>query len=344
MKKELLLWCVVGALIIVGLVAAMWPSALAQITVGASHALEAPTMPASDVLFVGDIMLDRTVADHAREVGDQALFAGVQDLFAASHLRIGNLEGTITDNKSIAEVDHSTLRFTFAPKYAQLLGEVGFDALSSANNHSLDFGEDGYQQTRQNLSTAGIASFGSALNNEHLAVMLKVQGRELCVVGYMQLFNPDPTAVIQKIKDIRSQCDYIVVMPHWGVEYQHEPTAAQVDLAHQFIDAGADIIIGGHPHVVEPLEIYKGKAIFYSLGNFLFDQAFSPQVLRGLTVGITFEDSATKFTLVPVNTFQEVSIADATTTQATLEDVVTPSLPADIANSILTTGTFELVK
>ena len=344
MKHERFVWFFVALLIIAGIVVVTWPQVLEELKIQASYASEALLPQPVKTLFVGDIMLDRNVAVHARAVGDEAFFAGVRDLFSGKDLLIGNLEGAITDNPSIAQIDHSTLRFTFDPHFAQLLADVGFDAFSSANNHALDFGEDGYQQTRAYLVAVGIAPFGSPLNNEHLATSLAVGDKQICLVGYMQLFNPDPTSVIAKIKEIRSSCDYIIVMSHWGVEYQHAPTAAQQDLAHQFIDAGADVIIGSHPHVVEPLEIYKNKAIFYSLGNFLFDQSFSPQVKRGLTVQIDFESSKTTFTLVPVNTYEEVSIAATTTAKAVLEDVVTQNLPEDIASSILKTGSFELDK
>ena len=342
MKKDQLLWCFVGALIAAGIAAALWPQGLRELQIEEKvSAAFSPPAPVT-ALFVGDIMLDRTVATHAQAVGDDILFAGVQELFANPDVRIGNLEGTITNNQSIAQQDHSILRFTFDPHYAQLLADVGFNALSSANNHALDFGEDGYNQTRAYLTGVQIAPFGSPFNNEHLATSLTVGDKTLCMVGYMELFDPDPTLVINKIKEIRPTCSYIVVMPHWGVEYQLQPTAAQIDLAHQFIDAGADVIVGSHPHVVEPLEIYKNKAIFYSLGNFIFDQSWRPEVKRGLTVEVAFGADATTFTLMPVNTYQEASVAGATTTKAVLEDVATSTLPEEIKNSILETGLFEL--
>jgi poly-gamma-glutamate synthesis protein (capsule biosynthesis protein) len=255
---------------------------------------------------------------------------------------IGNLEGTLTANDSIAQQDNSILRFTFDPHFAQLLADIGFSAVSLANNHALDFGEFGYEDTLHNLEAAQVAAFGAPYNDSHLALQLMIKDKKLCMVGYHSLFNPNTTAVIEKIQTIRSACDYVVVMAHWGVEYEHEPVAQQQDAAHAFIDAGADVVIGGHPHVVEPLEIYNGHAIFYSLGNFLFDQGWRPEVKRGLAVEVSFEYNKTRFTLTPVSTYEEVSVAGTTTAQAVLKDVVTQDLSPDIVKSILETGSFEL--
>ncbi|TSC68991.1 MAG: hypothetical protein G01um101456_403 [Parcubacteria group bacterium Gr01-1014_56] len=273
------------------------------------------------VLLVGDIMLDRGVATHAREVGDERLFKGVEKLFAGHDAVIANLEGAITANPSLSELDNTILRFTFDPTYADLLLQSGFTAVSLANNHALDFGEFGYDDTRGFLYTAGVGSFGSPFNDAHIALQLILKNKKLCMVGYHALFNPDTTSVLSKIKTIRPQCDHLILFAHWGEEYQHEPTPKQRESAHAFVDAGVDVVVGAHPHVVEPLEIYNNHAIFYSLGNFLFDQGFSPQVKRGLAVTIKFSASSTSFTLTPVNTYKEVSIAGATTSQAVLADL-----------------------
>ncbi|HWB33740.1 MAG TPA: CapA family protein [Candidatus Paceibacterota bacterium] len=322
----------------------LWPGGIEEGAMVIGHTADPWGDTTLHTLFVGDVMLDRNVAVHAAQAGDDVLFAGVEPLFKSKDMVIGNLEGTITDNQSIAQQDHSILRFTFDPHFAAFLKSIGFTALSQANNHSLDFGQSGYLNTVAYLQAADIGSFGHALNEENLSLELSGKGQTLCLVGYMELFKPDPTSVINEIARLRPLCSEVVVMPHWGVEYMHDPTAAQVSLAHEFIDAGADVVVGGHPHVVEPLEIYNNHAIFYSLGNFLFDQPFSPQVKRGLGVAIDFSATSTRFTLIPTNTYLEASLADATTSQAVISDVVTDALPPTIANSIKTTGSFELVK
>lgn len=294
------------------------------------------------VLFVGDIMLDRNVAVYAREVGYERLFAGVRDLFFGDHFIVGNLEGTLTTNESVAQRDHSVLRFTFDPHVADLLANLGFSAVSLANNHALDFGEFGYDDTVYYLNKAGVTPFGAPFNDAHLAVQLTAHDKKLCLIGYHSLFRADYSAVVAKITSVRLLCDYLVVMSHWGEEYQHEPIAQQREAAHAFVDAGADVVIGGHPHVVEPVEVYNNHAIFYSLGNFLFDQGFSQEVKRGLAVEVEFKKDATRFVLTPVTTYKEASVATGSTAEAVLQDLLQPELPLDIQNSIVNTGSFEL--
>jgi poly-gamma-glutamate synthesis protein (capsule biosynthesis protein) len=294
------------------------------------------------VLFVGDIMLDRNVAVHAAEAGDASLFNGVKDMFFGNDVLVGNLEGTLTTNASVAQQDHSVLRFTFDPHFAEVLANLGFSAVSLANNHALDFGEFGYDDTVFYLHKAGIAAFGSPFNEQHLAVQLTAQNKKLCLVGYHSLFRADYSMVVAKIISVRLLCDYIVVMSHWGEEYQHEPILQQREAAHAFVDAGADVVIGGHPHVAQPVEIYNNHAIFYSLGNFLFDQGFSAEVKRGLAVTIKFTKESTRFVLTPVNTYKEASVAEGGVAEAVLQDLLQPGLPTDIQNSIVNTGSFEL--
>jgi poly-gamma-glutamate synthesis protein (capsule biosynthesis protein) len=311
----------------------------------AANAVEVPgviSVRPTSILFVGDIMLDRNVAVHARAAGDEALFAGVQNLFAGHDALIGNLEGAITTNSSVAQQDHSILRFTFDPRFAQVLANFGFSAVSLANNHALDFGEFGYEDTLHYLSAAQVGAFGAPFNDSHLALEVKAGDLKICLVGYHALFASDTTTVTKKIIEIRPRCDKVIVMTHWGEEYQHEPTVQQQNAGHAFIDAGADVVIGSHPHVVEPVEIYKNHAIFYSLGNFIFDQHFSPQVQRGLAVEINFTTTNTQFVLTPVNTYEEASVATGAVRDAVLQDVIGPTLSPDMTKSILQQGSFEL--
>jgi poly-gamma-glutamate synthesis protein (capsule biosynthesis protein) len=307
----------------------------------ASAEVKSITQPLK-IMFVGDIMLDRSVAAHAYAVGDGALFKGVEKLFVGSDVLIGNLEGTITTNQSISQADHSILRFTFDPHFANLLSQVGFTAVSLANNHALDFGRQGYDSTVNFLDKAGITAFGSPLNDSHILSILTLKGEEICLLGYHSLFDPTYRVLVEAIQGIRLSCDHIIVMAHWGEEYHHEPVAQQRESAHAFIDAGADVVIGGHPHVVEPLEIYNNHAIFYSLGNFIFDQGFSAEVKRGVAVGIEFTKDTTAYSLTPVTTFQEASLATSTVREAVLKDIVTTELPPEIAESIVGEGFFEL--
>jgi poly-gamma-glutamate synthesis protein (capsule biosynthesis protein) len=257
-------------------------------------------------LFVGDIMLDRWVANHAARYGTSSLFANIRPLFERNDMIVGNLEGTITSNTSVSQNGSGILRFTFNPQLVRdTLVPLGFTAVSIANNHTLDFGQSGYEETKANLAKDNILFFGSPSNSENLSTQKEVNGKLFCFVGYEEFINPDPQPILDEINSLRASCYRIVVFTHWGVEYIPTPTDKQKTLAHSFIDAGADVIIGSHPHIVQPLEIYKNKAIFYSLGNFMFDQNFSFETTHGLAVQIDFSDAKTHFTLIPITILNE---------------------------------------
>lgn len=277
---------------------------------------EAPT-----VLFMGDIMFDRDVARHARVVGADALLAGLTSTFAAHDVVMGNLEGTITTNASVAEADNTVLRFTFAPLFAQALRDAGVTTVSLANNHALDFGEFGFEDTRHYLDENGIAAFGSPYNDHALATAAVVRDHMLCFVGYHELFESDPSAVVAKIQDVAPTCDRTIVFAHWGVEYEHQPSVSQQELAHLFVDSGADLVIGAHPHVVQPVEVYNNVAIFYSLGNFIFDQGWMPEVRRGTMVSVEFARNETRFTVLPVTTYLEAAPASDSVAADVLADL-----------------------
>jgi poly-gamma-glutamate capsule biosynthesis protein CapA/YwtB (metallophosphatase superfamily) len=282
--------------------------------VQAPFAKIAPPIPKQDpsVLFAGDIMLDRNVAKHAMASSTGVLFAGVLDLFKTADANVANLEGAITQNPSIAQVDHTILHFTFDPALTQqALAPLHLAAASQANNHAYDFGRDGYEATRQYLASWGTAPFGHPYNARNLSTMLTVRGKTICLVGYHSLYDAGTTEVVQEIANLRGSCYRIVVFAHWGDEYQPVANAEQIAAAHEFIDAGADLVVGAHPHVVENVEVYKGKAIFYSLGNFMFDQDFSWATTHGLAVKVTFGEARTGFILTPITIAgEEASLAN----------------------------------
>jgi len=254
------------------------------------------------VMFLGDIMLDRNVARTAMARGAEWLFASSTELFTQTDLRVANLEGAVTDNPSIAQVDNTILRFTFDPALTkQILEPLNLSAASLANNHAYDFGKSGYTQSREYLSAWGINSFGHPYNTAgNLSTKLDSRGKTICIVGFMQLYVANTSTVINEITALRPECDKLVVFPHWGDEYTHEPNKAQVTAAHAFIDAGADMVIGAHPHVVQPLEVYQGKPIIYSLGNAMFDQNFSWDTTHGLALRVDFYPSRTDLTFIPL--------------------------------------------
>ena len=273
------------------------------------------------VLFVGDIMLDRNVARTIAAQGAGALFStSTRALFADADVRVGNLEGTITGNASIAQRDHTILRFTFDPAAAAaVLGLLRFDALSLANNHALDFYAGGYTQTLRRVEESGIRPFGHPLNTPGtLSATVVSKGKTLCFVGYHALFTADIAPVVFEIQALPG-CWRIIVFAHWGDEYKTRSNAAQREAARAFIDAGADLVIGAHPHVVQEHEVYKNKAIFYSLGNFMFDQNFSWGTTHALAVRADFYTEKTDFTLTPLTVIEQHSaVADGQVAEFTL--------------------------
>ncbi|KKW35350.1 hypothetical protein A2852_01740 [Candidatus Adlerbacteria bacterium RIFCSPHIGHO2_01_FULL_54_23] len=266
-----------------------------------AHAPDAPAPVGITAVFGGDIMLDRNVAAW-NEGAPAQIFEGVREIFSGADITAANLEGTITKNASIARHDSRILRFTFDPQFArEALGPLSLDAASLANNHALDFYKVGYDETREHLALLGIVPFGHPNNAlGSLSAKVEAKGRTFCFVGYHELYDDDTAHVLQEIRNLRGLCWKIIVFAHWGEEYEKEPSAAQRREAHVFIDAGADLVIGAHPHVIQPYEVYGSRAIFYSLGNFAFDQEFSPEVKRGMLVRAAFYEDKTAFSVIPI--------------------------------------------
>lgn len=253
-----------------------------------------------EILFVGDMMFDRGVRFTAQKSDYDSLLKSVSSLFEEKDLIVGNLEGTITNNQSVSLPNSEILRFTFDPIILKTLKKYNFGLVSLANNHSLDFYADGLQQTKNNLDKFEILYFGSAMNNENLSKQIILEDKNFCFIGYHDLYTKNEKPALEEIQKIRSSCYKIIVFPHWGEEYLNTYTKRQQELAHKFIDEGADLIIGSHPHVVEPFEEYKGKAIFYSLGNFIFDQYFSFETTHSFALKVIFEEDLTNFEIIPI--------------------------------------------
>ena len=210
---------------------------------------------------------------------------------------VSNLEGPITDNKSIssgtAPGSTDNYFFTFDPSVAKTLFSENIRLVDLGNNHIENFGNSGMLSTQNYLSNAGVDYFGAPGQNQ--SAIENVDGLKIGFVSYNQFSGDDAETekTINEIKKIKPEVDLVFVFCHWGVEYQLAETENQKVLARQFIDAGADLVIGSHPHVIESSEEYNGKMIYYSLGNFIFDQYFSENVRNGLGVEVKI-DKATK--------------------------------------------------
>jgi gamma-polyglutamate biosynthesis protein CapA len=245
----------------------------------------------SSVLFVGDMMFDRGIRTIAEEKGYLHMFSCAKDLLLAQTVVVGNLEGPITNNDSVSQgtVPGSTdnYQFTFDPAVtdALLLSNIGY--VNLGNNHIFNFGREGLLETRQYLSKAGIGYFGDPLLGTSSVARLPLPARAISLISYNKFWEPDATSTETLIEKEKSKGSFVVVYAHWGEEYASS-SDSQAGLARRFIEAGADTVVGSHPHVIQEVEEYLGRPIFYSLGNFIFDKWFSEEVMRGMGVRISF--------------------------------------------------------
>lgn len=254
------------------------------------------------LLFVGDIMLDRGVQYKVERVGGGDFrfpFLKVANVTRAADVLFGNLEGPLSDRGR--EVGN-LYSFRMPPEGLVGLTYAGFDVLSLANNHIGDWGRAALEDTALRLKSGGIAPVG--VRGEGGAggqpVVIKVGTAKIAFLAFSdfedQYKRSDVASLIAfarerevsaAIEEARTVADLIVVSFHWGDEYLKDPTARQLSLAHLAIDAGADLVVGSHPHVLQPLEEYHGGYIAYSLGNFVFDQNFSLDTTTGGVLAVT---------------------------------------------------------
>lgn len=249
------------------------------------------------ILFLGDLMADRYIRQMIDKKGADYIFSGTRDLTGNQDLTVANLEGPITDSnsKSVNTVpgERNHLIFTFDPIVAPALTKNNIKLVNIGNNHILNFGNDGLVATKKNLSEAGVEYFGG-----EDVIIKNINGMKIGFINYNQFESCRDalqcvSTVVENIKNLKNQADLVVVYTHWGAEYKTEPAENIKNLGRRFIDSGADLVIGTHPHVVQPAEEYKSKKIYYSLGNFVFDQYFSPETKKGMAVEVKI-DTQTK--------------------------------------------------
>jgi len=245
------------------------------------------------ILFVGDMMFDRTMRSIANEKGYGYLFSCIKDYLNDFDLVVGNLEGPITDFDSLSSGtkpgESGNTTFTFSTDVAKALFEANIRVVNIGNNHILDFDLFGLDQTKEKLSKEGVLYFG--VPGGEIMATTSIKGRLFSLVNFNQFVGENkPQKTIESIWRAKRSSDFVIVYAHWGDEYL-PATDYEKSLAHSFIDAGADIIVGSHPHIIQETEIYNGKNIHYSLGNFVFDQYFSDEVKTGGGVELVFDGS-----------------------------------------------------
>lgn len=257
------------------------------------------------VAITGDIMLGRSVASQMLATNDRFPFNGTADYLKGFDITVGNLECVVSTLGTA--VPNKTYHFRADPRGFGRLRDAGFQLVSLANNHTGDFGAAAFADMLAQLPDQGIAAVGGGLNRAaaHTPAIRTVRTTTIGFLAYCEVdpfsfaataSSPghawlDPALVTADITAVRPHVDFLVVFAHWGIEYQAAQSADQRAMARVAIDAGADVVVGAHPHVIQPYETYNGKLIVYSLGNFVFDEMTSDNVRRGdvltLTVGGT---------------------------------------------------------
>jgi len=248
--------------------------------------------PVTTFMIGGDVMFDRSVnhlfADNQVEIFSQ--FG--RRVFWGTDLALVNLEGPISDIPIDDDTNPNNLIFNFPPESAETLKYIGVNAVSLANNHTLNKGSQGEVKTVNALKQAGIAAIGHQ-NSFDSSSSYQVAGPvPMTVVTINTLEQFDQQLVITAIQRAKEQGQFVLVMPHWGYEYQTHHSQSQESLTKEWIAAGAGLIVGGHPHVVQDVQLVDGVLVVYSLGNLVFDQYFSAETQEGLMVaGLVNKDS-----------------------------------------------------
>lgn len=267
-----------------------------------------PPAPHVRILFGGDMMFDRTIRTTMDEKGGDFIFSCIDPVLKDMDFVIANLEGPITEHRSKSAGStpggEFNYTFTFPTSTAALLKRHNVSLVNLGNNHITNFGVSGLSSTTELLKAAGVGYFGLPAMSAHAeqagdppaynVAAGSFGGVRLAFINYNE-FGGDATTTRKQIRDARAAGELPVVYTHWGVEYATTSSAYSRELAHSFIDAGAEIVIGSHPHVVEEREFYKGKYIYYSLGNFIFDQYWNDDVRHGLLIKVAFTSNGVEW-------------------------------------------------
>ena len=217
-------------------------------------------------------------------------------LFSNSDIVFCNLEAPLIKNPG-----NSNSPFTGNQASIQLMNILGINVVSVANNHMLDHGCAGFEDTIHSLEENGFLQIGSKDKSISRIAWLELKGEKIAFAAFNAINDhPENTLIAPLERDIllntlneikKRTPDYTIFSFHWGCEYVNYPSPSQIDLAHELIDKGVNVIIGHHPHVVQPVERYNGGIIIYSLGNFLFDMFWSEKVRNGMQVDLILNES-----------------------------------------------------
>ena len=242
------------------------------------------------LLATGDVIPARSV--NVQTVGEKGFiwpFAKTVDILKNADITFANLETPLLSS-CIATTEG--MAFCGSPGNVAGLTFAGIDIVSLANNHAYNYGKEGIMETKRLLEQNSIAVTGV-----DGPLVQNVRGIMFAFLGYNDITTPQPGVantdeerIQREIASAKKLADIVIVTYHWGVEYQAQPDERQKYLGHFTIDAGADLVIGNHPHWIQPIEFYKGKLITYAHGNFVFDQMWSEETKKGVIGRYIFYD------------------------------------------------------
>jgi poly-gamma-glutamate synthesis protein (capsule biosynthesis protein) len=225
----------------------------------------------------------------------------VREYLSGADLTLANFENPLVEN-AVYHPEEAT--FTGDPRLMPILEQAGIDGVTLGNNHVLDAGASGLAETLEHLDQAGIerAGAGMDLAEAREPMIFDLGGTRIGVLSHLSIpgyewawateTTPGTAPLVEDVlredvERLREEVDLVVVMPHWGIEYLAQPEPGQVELAHAAVDAGADLVVGGHAHWPKGMEMYGGAPIFYGVGNFLLDQSWSEETSTGIFAEIT---------------------------------------------------------
>jgi len=236
------------------------------------------------LIFTGDVMLGRSVNSRIIKYDDPAWpFKNVSSFLKNADLTVINLESPFITG---CEPTDTGMVFCADPRNVLGLVEAGVDIASIDNNHINNQGQKGISETISILKNNNIAPVG--LKNQYFNT---VNNTKLAILSFSDLPQMDEKEMVRQILDATESAELVITTFHWGNEYQSTPSSRQKYLAHLAIDNGSDLVVGHHPHWIQPEEMYRGKPIFYSLGNLVFDQMWSEETRLGQVVKFTYQGS-----------------------------------------------------
>ncbi len=288
--------------------------ATAQIYFKFEPARSIKSNPGISLAAVGDVMLGSWVIPVLAEHGADYPFKKTYRYLETADVAIANLEAPFTEDTVAFE---KKFNFKVPPKYARGLLSGGFDVVTLANNHIMDFGEGGLLSTIQTLDRIGIKHCGAGqdLHEAHQPAVIESNGKKIAFFGYSMTFPtefyarkessgtayPEPELMQHALEVWENFVDFTVVSFHWSAEKRDTPKDYQTYFAHLAIDSGADLILGHHPHVLQGIELYKNRLIAYSLGNFAFG-SYSKNAVDSIILKVYLNDDGLQYAqCIPIN-------------------------------------------